>query len=77
VINYKIGGVRGQGLGVSEVRLVVYDLLGREVAVLVNEQKPAGGYTVTFSGSGLAGGVYFYKMSAGEFTVVKKLVLLK
>ncbi len=61
----------------SRVLIVVYDLLGREVAVLVNEKKNAGSYSVQFHGSGLQSGVYFYRLSVGPFTETKKLVLLK
>ena len=57
--------------------LRVYDVLGREVAVLVNEQKSAGTYTVQFDGSGLTSGVYFYRLQAGEFVQTKKLMILK
>jgi hypothetical protein len=77
VIKYTIAGTRGQGLGVSGVSLVVYDVLGREVAVLVNERKAPGTYQVTFDGSGLSSGVYFYRLEAGDFVQTKKLVLLK
>jgi len=61
----------------SFVSIKVYDALGREIATLVNEQKPTGNYKVDFNGSGLASGIYFYRMSAGNFTGIKKLVLLK
>jgi hypothetical protein len=61
----------------SHVKLIVYDVLGREVAVLVNERRPAGSYQDTFDGSGLASGVYLYRMTAGDFVQTKKLVLLK
>jgi hypothetical protein len=57
--------------------LKVYDLLGREVATLVDEYKPAGSYEVEFEASHLSSGVYLYKLSAGEFTNTKKLILLK
>jgi photosystem II stability/assembly factor-like uncharacterized protein len=57
--------------------LKVYDLLGREVATLVDEYKPAGRYEVEFDGSKLSSGAYLYKLTAGEFTSVKKLMLLK
>jgi hypothetical protein len=57
--------------------LKVYDLLGREVAVLVNEQKPAGSYEVQFDASGLASGVYVYRMVAGSFTAARKMVLTR
>ena len=62
----------------SKVSLKVYDPAGREVSTLVNEFKSAGNYSVNFTaGSGLNSGVYFYTMTAGEFTVTKKLILLK
>ncbi|MCW8803919.1 MAG: T9SS type A sorting domain-containing protein [Ignavibacteriaceae bacterium] len=59
------------------VSIKVYDLIGREVAVLVNEVKQPGVYRVSFDGEYLASGVYFYKMIAGDFSVVKKMNLLK
>jgi hypothetical protein len=87
VIRYAIPGAWGLGLGTSYVRLVVYDLLGREVAVLVNEQKAPGNYVVTFSAksasapggnaAGLAGGVYFYRLTAGNFVQTHKMVLAR
>jgi M6 family metalloprotease-like protein len=61
----------------SEVRLVVYDLLGREVSVLVNEKQGAGSHSVTFDGAGLASGIYFYRMTAGEFHQARTMLLLK
>ncbi|MFH1195227.1 MAG: glycoside hydrolase family 3 N-terminal domain-containing protein [bacterium] len=61
----------------QHVSLKIYDVLGREVAILVNEEKPAGVYTVSFDGSNLSSGVYFYKLQAGEFVSIKKLILLK
>ncbi len=61
----------------SKVLLKVYDILGKEVAELVNEEKPAGEYTVQFNGANLASGVYFYRISTGNFTNVKKLILMK
>ena len=59
------------------VTLKVYDVLGNEVATLVNEQKPAGSYTIEFDGSNLASGIYFYQLKAGDFNATKKLILLK
>jgi len=59
------------------VRLAVYDLLGREVAVLVNEQKPAGNYTVQFDGSGVASGVYLVRLQADGRTAVKSMLLIR
>ncbi|WP_304041493.1 T9SS type A sorting domain-containing protein [Ignavibacterium album] len=57
--------------------LKVYDILGNEVATLVNEEKPAGVYEVEFNASQLSSGIYFYKLSAGSFTEVKKMTVLK
>lgn len=61
----------------SFVTLKVYNLLGQEVATLVNEKKEAGRYEVKFDGSGFSSGVYFYRMQAGSFTETKKLLLLR
>jgi len=61
----------------SLVTLRVYDIIGREVATLVNEQQNPGLYDVTFDGSWLASGVYFYRIEAGTFIQTKKFVLLK
>lgn len=59
------------------VTLRVYDILGKEVATLVNESKTAGEYTVEFNASSLASGVYFYKLESGSFSDIKKLTLIK
>ncbi len=59
------------------VNLKVYDILGREITTLVNEEKPAGIYAVNFDGSKLPGGIYFYTMQAGNLTATKKFILLK
>jgi len=59
------------------VSLKVYDLLGCEVAVLVNEQKPAGTYSVQWNAIGMSSGIYFYRLQAGSFAETKKLVLMK
>ncbi|MEX0844342.1 MAG: T9SS type A sorting domain-containing protein [Balneolaceae bacterium] len=61
----------------SDVRLEVFDLLGRSVATLVNEQQSTGRYNITFDASHLASGVYLYRLTAGEFTQSKKLFLIK
>ncbi len=61
----------------ANVRLTVYDVIGREVATLVNETKEAGNYEVTFAASQLVSGVYFYKLSTGSYTSLKKLMLMK
>ncbi len=59
------------------VQLKVYDLLGREVAVLVNEDKQIGNYKVEFDAAYLSSGVYFYRMQSGDFFETKKLILLR
>jgi hypothetical protein len=61
----------------SQVILSVFDLLGRELAVLVNERKAPGSYSVTFDGSHLSSGVYFYRIVAGSFTETKRLLLIR
>jgi hypothetical protein len=59
------------------VSLKVYDILGQEVATLVNEEKRAGTYAVQWDASALASGVYFYKITVGSFHDIKKLILMK
>jgi hypothetical protein len=59
------------------VSLKVYDVLGNEIATLVNEEKPAGSYEVEFSAEGLTSGIYFYKLQAGTFVETKKMILIK
>ena len=61
----------------SMVKLVVYDAAGKIVEELVNNELNAGNYEYSFNASQLASGVYFYKLSAGEFTEVKKMALIK
>jgi subtilisin-like proprotein convertase family protein len=68
---------RLQARGNSRVRLDVYDILGRGVAVLVDEMKEPGSYQVKFDGSELPSGVYFYRLTAGDFVQTRKLVLLR
>ena len=61
----------------GHVTLKVYDVLGNEVASLVDEQKQSGSFDVNFNASALSSGVYYYQIKAGEFTSTKKLVLMK
>ena len=61
----------------SFVTLTVYNTLGQQAAQLVNEQQGAGDHETVFRGDGLASGVYFYRLEAGSFTSVKKLLLLR
>jgi endo-1,4-beta-xylanase len=62
---------------VSDVRLMVYDMLGREVVLLVNEKQPAGSYSVTFDAARLASGAYICRMVAGTFVDSKTMLLVK
>jgi hypothetical protein len=59
------------------VKLVVFDILGREVTTLVNDFKQAGNYNISFDASSLASGVYFYKIEANDFVQTKKMLLIK
>jgi hypothetical protein len=61
----------------AETRLVVYDILGREVAKLVDKKLNAGRYSVVWDGSNLASGTYLFKLTAGDFEDVKKMILVK
>ena len=60
-----------------KVNLKIYDVLGREVKTLVNDFKTAGSYEINFNASNYASGVYFYRMEAGQYIDVKKMVFLK
>jgi hypothetical protein len=73
-IGYSVPAVGGQP---PIITLKVYDLLGREVAVLLNEKKGPGTYEVQFDASRLASGVYLYRLQGGGFVQTKRLVLLR
>jgi len=59
------------------VKLTVYDILGKQVAQLVNKEMVAGRYEATWDASNYASGTYIYKFESGEFTDVKKMILIK
>jgi Secretion system C-terminal sorting domain len=59
------------------VSLRIFDLLGKEVAIIVNEQQSAGNYSVNFDGSSLTSGMYFYELKSGNFVQIRKMMLLK
>jgi subtilisin-like proprotein convertase family protein len=61
----------------GNVKIVLYDVLGREVMTLLNETQKPGSYSVMFNGSGLASGVYFYSIESGSFKDTKKMMLIK
>ena len=62
---------------IKSVKLIVYDILGKEVVTLVNEQKAAGNYKVEFDASRLSSGIYFYIIRSGKFIETKKMLLMK
>jgi hypothetical protein len=63
----------------ATVTLKIYDMLGREIAMLVNKEQSSGNYKVVFNAAlyGLTSGVYYYRLTAGNFTQVKKMMLVK
>jgi hypothetical protein len=61
----------------ANVKLIVFDLLGRSVKTLINEFVSSGSHEVTFDAGNLSGGVYFYKLTAGGYSEMKKMILLK
>jgi hypothetical protein len=61
----------------GNVSLKVYNVLGTEVATLVDEYKPAGSYTIKFNASNISSGIYFYKLTTGNYSEIKKMTLLK
>jgi hypothetical protein len=67
---------RQEGRGVL-TSLVIYDLLGREVKTLINQNLQPGKYSVSFDGGNLASGVYFYRLVSGSFTDIKKMLMIK
>lgn len=76
-IIYSIPAVSGNFHPIQLVILKVYDILGREVATLVNEPKAPGNYEINFNAEGFSSGIYLYKLQAGGLTSVRKLLLLK
>jgi Secretion system C-terminal sorting domain len=75
VINYSIPAMGSAGA--VPVQLKIFDLLGREVATLVNESKSPGNYEAKFDGTRFSSGVYFYSLHAGDFVQTKKMTLVK
>jgi hypothetical protein len=76
-IKYQIADLPAGRQGLSFVTLKVYDILGSEVATLVNEEKPIGTYETTWYAENLPSGVYFYRLQANNFTQIRKMILLK
>ena len=61
----------------SRVKLSIYNVLGQEVAVILNKNMNSGNHKVTFNGAKLSSGLYFYKLAAGENVSIKKMMLIK
>jgi hypothetical protein len=61
----------------GNVKLTVYNAIGSKVATIINVYKIAGNYSIQFNGSSLASGIYFYKIEAGQFSQIKKMILMK
>jgi hypothetical protein len=76
-IRYSIPSVTLSGVEGSRVQLKIYDVLGNEVATLVDEYKPAGTYEVEFNAAKYTSGVYFYRLQAGSFVETKKMLMIK
>jgi hypothetical protein len=76
-IKFSISDLPDGKAGFRFVSLIVYDVLGNEVAILINEEKPAGEYEVEFSAEGLKSGIYFYRIQVGDFDQTKKMILLR
>ena len=70
IINYKLEGY-------SKVKLSVFDINGKGITTLINEEKPAGRYSVKFDGSDLSSGVYFYKLEANNYRAARKMLIVK
>lgn len=62
---------------VGRVKITLYNILGREVACLVNEEKPAGTYEINWNANNVPSGIYFYQLQAGDFVQTKKMILMK
>ncbi len=77
VIKYTIPVVDENFIYTTMVKLKVYDILGKEVAILVDKEQPAGSYEVTFEGNGLQSGVYYYRIKTNKFTKTRKMMLLQ
>lgn len=59
------------------VELKIYDMLGREVAILVNEQQQPGSYEIVFNAEDFSSGIYFYRLISGNFSQVRKMILMR
>jgi hypothetical protein len=76
-IKYSLPIVDAKFAFTTNVTLKVYDVLGKEIAILVNKNQKPGSYTVEFNANKLSSGIYFYKLRSGSFTKIQKMILLK
>jgi hypothetical protein len=76
-IGYTVGVDSRQSIVVSDVKLAVYDLLGREVKVLIDTKQAPGNYQVRFDGTQLPSGAYFYRLTAGNYVETKQMMLVR
>lgn len=76
-IKYQIPASLNPSKGWTFVQLIVYDILGNQIATLVSEDKPAGTYEIEFNGMNLPSGIYIYQVQAGSFVETKKMILLR
>lgn len=76
-INFTITGVGDENFRPLQTQLIIYDILGREVKTLLNEQLQSGSYEIKFNAEDLPSGIYYYRLTAGEFSDTKKMVLLR
>jgi len=77
IIKYTIPSLETLHATFQQIQLKVYDVLGREIATLVNQKQKPGNYKVQFNASTFASGIYFYELQKGNFRMVKKMILLK
>jgi hypothetical protein len=77
IIGYSIPIVDDNVISTTSVVLKIFDILGREVATLVNKNQKPGRYKVEFSTDGLSSGVYIYRLIIGEFILTKKMIAVR
>ena len=75
IIRYAVGAIHESPL--QQVDLSIYNSLGQKVCTLVSEKQSAGNYSVEWNASGFSSGIYYYRIKAGSFTAVRKMLLVK
>jgi hypothetical protein len=76
VLSPAVGGINSTK-DLTQVTLIIYDVLGNEIATLIEEEKPAGLYEIVFEAAGLPSGVYYYQLRAANFVDTRKMIFLK